>query len=323
MTPIEQLLEATGADVHGTNKRNEVTLCCPFCEVRGFTADVNFHLGLNTFNGKAHCFRCDWKSSNTLYTAKQLRFAFKVDFDISERALRTPKRKDKPEVKAPESVDLPPEYESFNNEDFVGRRVRKYLTGRGVSLLQIVRHRIGYAAVGEFAWRAMFPVIGRDRKIYGCVGRAVTPTQTPKYLNSTGLKMLWNTEREASTAIVVEGIMDALRTETALLQVPGMAAVARLGSTITQVQLEQLREYESAIIFPDFDLAGVRGATELARRAGETGIHLSVVIPPGMTGADPGSMNDAEILSYIKDAVKWSSGTEHRLHLASTRRRTG
>ena len=122
----------------------------------------------------------------------------------------------------------------------------------------------------------------------------ITPDQQPKYKNSPGLKnAMEHGARKASTAVIVEGIMDALRVDTALLQVQGTAAIARLGSSITALQLDQLREYERLVIFPDFDRAGVHGATELAERISEDrDSQLSIVIPAGMTGSDPGSMQD-------------------------------
>ncbi len=321
MTQLERLLEAAGADAHGTNKKSEVTLCCPFCLERGYSADVSFHLGLNTFNGKAHCFRCNWKSSSSVFTAKQLRRVWQMEYQIDERELRTQRRQEPEKKKLPESIALPDEYERLGqNEDFVGRKVRRYLLKRGVSLLQIVRHRVGYAGAGEYAWRALFPVLGKDGKTYGCVGRAIHSGVEPKYMNTPGMKMLWNTERIANTAVVVEGVMDALRVETALLQMPDMSAVARLGSSITTAQLDQLKEYERVIIFPDFDLAGAHGASELAEAVDRVGVTTSIVIPQYMDGSDPGSMNDETILEHLRNVVKWSVGAKHRVRLASTRR---
>lgn len=322
MTQIEQLLEASGTELRVTNKVSEVTLCCPFCESRGFSADINFHLGLNTFNGKAHCFRCDWRSGNLLYTAKQLRYALDITFDLSERELRRKVAEPEKVEKKAKQVQLPDEYERLpDTADFIGRKVQRYLAGRGVSLLQIIRHKIGYAAAGKYAWRAIVPVLGRGGGTFGWVSRAIKQDQEPKYLNSPGLKMLWNTETVAGTAVVVEGVMDALRVETALLQTTGMAAVARLGSSITQIQLDQLRQYEKLIIFPDFDTAGIHGARELGARTAEAGIVTSVIVPKWMTGADPGSMTDEEILELIGQAVPWSSSVSLRMRLASTRRR--
>ena len=293
MTPLERLLEDARVDVRGTNKRNEVTLCCPFCADRGFSSDESYHLGLNTFNGKAHCFRCDWKSSNGLFTANSLRRVYQLTFTVHAKDFR-PRKKPPVQEEAPkkerESVALPDEYENLvgSHVDFVGRRVRKYLEKRGVSLLQIVRHQVGYSIAGKLAWRAIFPVIARDKRIYGYVARGIQPGQEPKYLNSPGLKMWWGADKVERTAIVVEGIMDALKVEQALLRTTGMAAIARLGSTITQQQVKQLHDYERVIVFPDFDLAGVRGAAELGKTLSASGLRTSVVIPPGMTGEDPG-----------------------------------
>ena len=143
------------------------------------------------------------------------------------------------------------------------RKARKYLRERQVSTLQIVRHKIGYAASGAYGWRIIFPVLMENGKVCGYTGRDFTTHQKPKYLNSTGYKGLWNAQRRARTAVVVEGIMDALRVEKALLRARDAVAVARLGSIITPLQMDQLKQFEQVIIFPDQDKPGVEGAVKL------------------------------------------------------------
>lgn len=323
MTTLEELLETAGVDVREAHEEGEVTVCCPFCPERGEGEDTRYRLGLNVINGKGHCYNCDWKSGTAIFTARSLRRIYGITFKLSERKLAASVPTKKKVKATTKPVPLPEDYEALGSGmDFVGRRVLKYLRGRDISLLQVLKHKIGYAGAGPLAWRAIFPVIGRDGRNYGYVARAVTTKQQPKYLNSGGLKMLWNTTDPAChTAVVIEGIMDALHVEQALIQTPGVAAVARLGSTITDLQLEQLKLYSKVVIFPDFDAAGLKGAIALGTACLKAGIaNISVVVPKVLTGEDPGGMGEQQILEYLATATPWQAGTVYRMRLAGARR---
>jgi DNA primase len=261
-----------------------------------------------------------------MYTARRLSEAFGLKFSprafVEERKTQRTGKVSKKEEE-PIGPGLPLEYETFRDVcDSIGEKARAYLKDRGVSTSQIVRHKIGFAAAGEMAWRVLFPIIDDEGIIHGCAGRDFSGHQIPKYLNTPGVKLLWNAHRPASTAVVVEGVLDALRVETALLQTNGIVAVARLGSIITKLQLDQLKHYDKVVVFPDFDRAGVHGAIELCTRCDGRGIQTSVVLPPAMTGNDPGDMKEEMIIDLLRGAVRWSVTTENRLRLAATRDRS-
>ncbi len=188
--------------------------------------------------------------------------------EVARRFIEAPEPE--PEAKPTSELiatGLPEGYESFrvkSGDDQIERKAKQYLYTRGVTRELIVEHKIGYAAVGTYAWRVLFPVIWQN-EIFGVVGRdfsGKTPGtgQSPKYLNSPGIKLLWGAHRKAKVAIVCEGILDAIRVEQAVGKSQPAIAVARLGSTITPNQLEQLSQYERVCIFPDGDLAGIKGA---------------------------------------------------------------
>lgn len=314
---LTDILDVAGVEVRRGDDA-EVAICCPFCEERGETEDKRFRLGINVQKGMAHCFNCDWRGRGVMYVARQLCKAFDIPFNIRKRALLAD---DVPEKKKPKLTGLPREYESFGRDeaDPIGRKALDYLRSRQVSLKQIVDHQIGYAACGDMAWRILFPVFGRDGKTYGCVGRAINPAMKPKYLNTPGLKLLWNAQEDGRTAVVAEGIMDALRVEKALLRTHGMVAVARLGSAITSFQLDQLKEYEKIIVLPDSDMAGLHGAQELCGRCASRGIETWVCIPQKLDGSDPGDMTEDEIMDCLHGAVQWGSMTPRRLREAGLR----
>lgn len=257
-----------------------------------------------------------------MYTARQLCRIFGIKFNLRALAANQEeaKKKKTPKKEASPVAGLPAEYEDFAHEpDSIGYKARKYLRSRGVSTLQIVKHRIGFAAAGDMAWRVLFPVVDSEGTTHGCVGRDFSGNQSPKYLNTPGMKLLWNAHRVARTAVVVEGVMDALRVEHALLQMHDSVPVARLGSTITPAQLDQLKLYERVVVLPDWDRAGVVGAIELCGRCTARGMAVFASVPESMSGIDPGEMSENAIVELIKDAVPWSVHVERHMRLAATR----
>jgi hypothetical protein len=315
---LEDLLVRAGLEYKTGSSRLEVVVCCPFCIKRGYPVDTKYHLGLNLETGKAHCFRCHWKSGTVRMTIREIcnRFGMTPVYSVTDAAKPKKMYVDKTEV-----LGLPPEYERFRDDrDTVEKQARLYLKKRGIDILQVVRHKIGYAAVGPMAWRILFPVFGRDKEVHGCVGRAFVPSMEPKYLNTPGIKMLWGADRDATTAVIVEGVVDALTVERALLQMGRTIAVARLGSTITDVQLNQLKEYDRLVILPDHDKAGIIGALALVERCMVAGMKPLISIPDQLDDRDPGDMSDEEILENIRLAVPWSKVTEWKMRIVAAQR---
>lgn len=319
---LEDVLQAAAVDYRVSNSNKyELTLSCPFCEDRGFSQDESYHLGLNILKGLGHCFRCGWKLRGVIPIAKELSEVYGVKVSLlgkHEGLQEQPKEEVKPAEEL-EPVSLPLGYERFSSKpDRIELKARNYLRNRQVSLLQITRHKIGYTAIGDMAWRIIFPVLDVDSKVVGWVARSFAGAK-PKYLNSGGLKGLWNAQKSAKTAVVVEGIMDALRVEQALLQVRDSVAIARLGSVITQLQLNLLKQYENIVIFPDADKPGIKGALELASKCDDCNMNVGVVVPAAMTGLDPGNMNEAEILDHLRGARQFTSDVANRLREVACR----
>jgi DNA primase len=316
---IVDILTSAGIEIHYLTKAGEIAVCCPFC------GESRFRCGINFQRGVAHCYNCSWACGTEAGIVKQL-----------SRVLRVPLRSIRrrvgrggavpPVVRAETEREtvlsgLPDGYEPFRKASTeVSRQARAYLESRQISLLQIVRHKIGYAAAGRLSYRVIFPVIAEDNMVHGSVARSFLATGKPKYLNSPGMKMLWNAKPLGASAVVVEGVMDALRVETALLSVRDTQAVARLGSAITPLQMDQLKEFERVTILPDQDEAGVKGAIELGHRCAARGIRTFVCVPPAMTERDPGDMSTSEIVELLCDAVLWNTAAELKLKLSATRR---
>ena len=301
--------------------KDEVWVCCPFCGEEGLY-NTDKALGINLQNGKGHCFRCGWRSSGVRDTAKALCRVFGIKYDLvalvrdEQRATRLALHTEELE-EHPRRIKLPDGYESFSaSKDELEVAARQYLKTRGVTKLQIMQHRIGYAAVGKMAFRVIFPVLGDDGGVYGYVGRDWTGNQEPKYLNSKGIKLLWGANVPAERIVVCEGIIDALRVEQILLEwLPNSVSGAQLGSSITKTQLAQLAKYKQIIVFGDWDVAGVKSSITLAKSISATlpAIDLRVTLPDCMNGEDPGSLPHKTVLNQVIAARRWTPKMEWRL----------
>lgn len=328
MGVLLDVLAAAGVEVRETGKQDEYTICCPFCE----PADEKFHFGLNTTQGLGHCFRCDWASRGVFRTARLLAHAYGISHPGLWQSAKPVKRRRVDDDVAPPAEErhvpatpytLPAEYESLFSPgaelDPAQRQTISYLRGRGVSLLQMARHKVGYASCGRLAWRALFPVMDEQGAARGCVARAVSG-QLPKYLNSTGIKHIWGVHVPGSVAVLSEGLLDALAVERALMRRTGYVALADLGCSLTHVQLAQLRQYRSLILFPDHDVAGLNGVIRVGEKCHAAGLRVEVHVPSCVTGRDPGDMSEQEISDRLASLRPWSRETVERIRFAMTRR---
>jgi len=264
---------------------------------------------------------CDWKSRTVVYTARALCEAFGIDFSWRLRLSAT-EADVEVSREAPEPVELlptglPPEYEQFRDgSDDIEFAARRYLKLRHITQQEIEEYQIGYAAVGDMAWRIIFPVFGEDGEIYGCAGRDFSGLSKLKYRNSEGLKLLFNAQHKAKRAVVVEGPVDTLAVGRVLArEFPGTVAVGALGSAITEQQLAQLAKYDSVIQFPDFDVPGIKGAVSRAEACDNVGIETYIIEPTAMDGSDPGDMKHDQIAQCIRSARPWSKAQKMRMRL--------
>lgn len=315
MSLVESLLDRAGVEYHrSATDKNEITLCCPMPGC----GDARFRLGINVKHGRGHCYNCDWKSSSPVRILQDLSKALGVPIRASElyRQSQAPLA---PEEVLPVVTGLPDGYEPILGSipDRLQRRALQYLQSRQVTEAQIKRHRVGFAAAGSMAGRIVFPVYGSDRQVYGCVGRDYTGSQHPKYLNTPGIKLMWNAFRKGKAAVVVEGVLDALRVE---LAVPSsIIPVAKLGSNVTPTQIKQLKKFKYVCVVPDWDEAGVKGAMADCDLYTAAGIEVYVTVPSQLDDQDPGSMSEGSIQQLLNSAVQWSHTVALRLR---SRKRT-
>ena len=181
--------------------------------------------------------------------------------------------------------------------------ILSHLSAKGVAEELIVdaglcaRPDDGSAPYDRFRDRILFPIRDARGRAIALGGRAMDPNARAKYLNSpeTALfdkgRTLYNAgpAREAAgkgaPLIVAEGYMDVI----ALVQAGFEAAVAPLGTAVTEAQLAMLWRLDpEPVLALDGDAAGLRAAmrvVDLALPALEPGRTLRFALLPG--GRDP------------------------------------
>lgn len=211
------------------------------------------------------------------------------------------------------------------------------LTGKGIEADKIVEAGLcarpddGGQPYDRFRGRIIFPIRDARGRCIAFGGRAMDPNARAKYLNSPETPLfdksrtLYNhgPAREAAAKgqplIVAEGYMDVI----ALVQAGFGAAVAPLGTAITETQLQMLwRVADEPVIALDGDTAGLRAAyrvIDIALPLLEAGKSLRFALMP--EGMDPDDLIRAEgpgaIQARIDAALPmvqllWRSETEGR-----------
>ena len=148
--------------------------------------------------------------------------------------------------------------------------------------------------------RVIFPITDRRGQVIAFGGRALSKDTPAKYLNSPDTpvfhkgRVLYNLDKarkgahDTGEVIVCEGYMDVI----ALAQAGFPAAVAPLGTAVTEQQIEELwRMTPEPVICLDGDLAGQKAAFRAAERALpilKPGKSLTFAFLPA--GEDPDSL---------------------------------
>ncbi|WP_349968227.1 DNA primase [Wolbachia endosymbiont of Armadillidium arcangelii] len=170
--------------------------------------------------------------------------------------------------------------------------------------------------------RLMFPIQSIAGKVVGFGGRALSPEQQPKYLNSPesqlfkkrenlyGLNLALSEIRKKQHIFVVEGYMDVI----ALHQAGISNTVAPLGTAISAEQIKNLWKFAKEIsICMDGDSAGRHAAirvAELALPILEPGYTLKFVTLP--SNKDPYDICNE--LAYKKEDVLTALDHSTKLH---------
>lgn len=299
-------LEDANVPWRSGSESDEIRICCPFCEEEGHsTPDSDFKLQINLHDFWFCCYRCRKGSKNTGYSKHELTRAFRLGmFDVTRT--KQVKKMVKGEVKLPE--DYKPIYKADRSDKWE-RRAYKYLKNR-VPIEQAKEKEIGFSLADRFYHhRIIIPVMYKG-KLYGIIARDFTNKQKNgegkllPYKNSIGYKSVYNLPRRkknrADKAVIVEGAFDALAIERSFIARVSCDSLASLGTSLTPLQVKQLRSYKEVTLWPDPDIQGMLGFLRMAKPLwGKT--TLSIVIPDFNDERDPDKLLGKEIRQRYRE----------------------
>ena len=158
----------------------------------------------------------------------------------------------------------------------------------------VLKRRDGNGYFDRFRGRLMFPIHNESGKIIAFAGRAMTPEEEPKYMNSPETPIyrksyvLYNLHRARKAirkngrCILVEGYMDVIGLAAAGIE----EAIASCGTALTPQQVRTLHRHAGRIVVNfDADAAGVKAAERSIHLLLEEGMHVRVLELEG--GLDP------------------------------------
>jgi DNA primase len=297
MTYLDVLAEH-GLDPLETSGGRELTICCPLCQSN------NRKLYVNAKTGQWICFVCEERGNPyrllrevlEIEHFQAMRLLDKIQKQESgPRPLYVPDRKVE-DVR--QEVETPREMHLLTDPSHPGQGVFwRYLAQREVSPGDVLRHRMGFALHGRYAYRILIPVYS-EGTMWTFAARTILPDVEPRVLYAEGShpsRALFNIDNVTTPDVfLVEGVFDALRLRS--------NAVASLGTNLSAHQRDLLRRkgVKTIIILWDGDPPGRAGAARVAEQLHAARFHVRLALLPN--GKDPASATWQELHTAIFQA---------------------
>jgi DNA primase len=212
----------------------------------------------------------------------------------SARFIKSKEQQSNLEEEISKKLVVKPEYTAFdelvikrlNNQALESPRAMRYYFGRSITEESVKKFALGYSEKQDMV---TIPVHSPSGMPIGFVGRSI---EGKDFKNTPGLpksKTLFNVHRvrNATEVYVVESSFDAIR-----LDQVGFAAVATLGSNVSNFQIDLLKKYfNSVILVADNDEAGGNMRTRIEEKLGS---RVSVITLDSKY-KDIGDMADEDI----------------------------
>lgn len=182
---------------------------------------------------------------------------------------------------------------------------RSYFLSRQISGEAIDYFNLGYSAKQKMV---TVPLHSPDGIAVGIIGRSVegkTFKNSPNLPRNKTMFNLHRAKREGGTLIVVESSFDVIR----LWQAGYPNAVATLGGSLSDININNLNRYSSTIIImTDNDMAGKSLGKTIATKLNRKNVLWAkydhdVVFPHG--AKDVGDLTDQEIKQCVKNAIPY------------------
>lgn len=281
-----------------------VACTCPnvSCESR---RKGKLKLAVHLVDGRYHCWVCGVKGSSVAFLVGRHRQELVGE---AEKFWRVARRRPTLDVPAHVAVQVPPGFMlmAANLDTRVPelRAVVEYVLGRGLTVDDMWRRRLGFSTEGNFVGRVIAPSFDRDGHLNYYTARSIRDDIYPKYYNAPTRKQAivyneldvdWSSE-----LVVTEGPFDLFKTVG--------NATCLLGSTLAEDFLLFHRVVENGTpVVLALDAGEDVKTDRIARLLYSYDVDVSVMSVDGYR--DLGEMPRGEFVRRLKSARVWSPST--------------
>ncbi|NDD66484.1 DNA primase [bacterium] len=190
--------------------------------------------------------------------------------------------------------------------------VMAYLKQKGMPDDMVQRAGLGTPPYDRLAHRVVFPIADEKGRTIAFGGRALTPAQQPKYLNSDetplfakrrtlfGLDHAKGAIKKTGTVILVEGYLDVIH----LHQAGKANTVAALGTAFTTDHARIIQRMANRLVLAlDTDDAGMAAMMRAYELAIKEGLTVRMAVYEGKDPADALQANPTAFLSALDDPL--------------------
>ena len=220
-----------------------------------------------------HCWISDNKGRTIASLFKQLKQP-KERFEQLARIIQSSRyRSEKQEVTGV-ILQLPKEYHPLwiYKKSYEYNAAMHYLKGRGISVFDIIKYRIGYAEEGQYGGRIIIPSYSSDGSLNYFVSRIFRDRESMKHKNPMvskdiiGFEMLinWN-----EPIILCEGSFDAIAIKRNAIPLFGKLIQSELQKKIIEEQVKD--------IYICLDVDALKNALDIAERFMNEGLNVYFV----------------------------------------------
>lgn len=295
------LLESVLGQGHKSN-RDYYQFNCPFCQHH------KPKLGISLGTGKWKCWVCGVNGSKVTFLFRKLN-APAATIDKAKNLFVEVFNYKRDSV---ETLSLPKEFTPLwvETQDFYFKKAKGYLLGRGVTELDIFKHRIGYCTSGKYKDMIVFPFYSEDGTLIYFTGRSYNPTATFTFNSPINVdKNLIYDEHFIAWSeplIIVESKLDAI--------IVRRNAIPLNGKQIQQALLEKILEENVSKVILCLDGDALKDAMKYGKWFNQHGIEVWVTKLPidriqsakkgKIVYHDPTSLGHDKTWEYIEKASK-------------------
>lgn len=272
---------------------NEYYFTCPFCH------HSKAKFAINPAKDKWHCWHCGSSGKTIFNLVRVLDLSSDEINELKELLGNSPKLKvykdntDRAELRLP--VEYKPLWEISDSLEY--RHALSYLKKRNVSMIDIMRYKIGYCETGNFAHRIVIPSFDAENKLNYFVARSYFDSGM-KYKNPTVSKNIicfenfvdWNLP-----IVLCEGVFDAI----AIRQ----NAIPLLGKHIPKKLELALLENKVKTVYVLLDKDAETDAIKMEQKLKQYNISVSRV---SVNDGDAGEIGFKHIWQFIKKSKSTS-----------------